>query len=195
MRLVHKYKGIKRSKIVVISGPSAGVGKDTVVRMFLAKHPDWQNPISTTTRRPRPGEVNGVDMTFVDIDTFINWKSAGKFVETAKVNGNFYGILKQPIEEALNVRKNIILRVNIDGALYLKSLYPRAILIFMVAQSDKDLEERLRKRATEKETEIKQRLTLAKQEARQGFKFDHTVISPSGHPERVVAAIEKILEI
>lgn len=150
MYLTHQDGHIAKSKIVVISGPSAGVGKDTVVKIFRERHPDWVHPISTTTRQPRPGEVEEKRMNFVNVETFKNWQKNDKFIETAQVNGNYYGTLKAPVDSAIKEKKNLIIRVDVNGALKLKKIYPNATLIFIIAASDKDLESRLRKEQQKK---------------------------------------------
>ncbi|MBI4101247.1 guanylate kinase, partial [Candidatus Microgenomates bacterium] len=173
-----------QGKLLVISGPSAGVGKDTVMQLFLKQNPDWMAPISTTTRPARRDEIDGKNMHFVSLAEFQRLKSEGKFLEAFMVNNQWYGTLRGPVEEALKNGKNVILRKDVQGALAIKKALPSAITIFIRAESDEALEQRLRSRATEKPTEIEKRLRLAKQELLSVSLFDHLVVNPSGHPEK-----------
>lgn len=180
-------------KFVIISGPSAGAGKDTVLNMFLAKHDDWHLPPSVTTRKPRQGEVHGRDMIFVDEPTFRVWQEQDKFLETDHHALAWYGTLREPVEQLLNKGKNIILRIDVNGALVIKESIPKAILIFVTAENWEALEKRIRGRATEDEKAINHRLKLAQQELKFKDKYDFIVINPSGHPEKAVEELENIL--
>ena len=181
-----------RGKLVVISGPSAGVGKDTILKMFMQKHPDWVQPTSTTTREPRDGEVDGKDMTFVDKETFKQWQKDGTFIESIEVdNGNWYGTQREPVERALINGKNVILRIDVRGAMVLKQQRPEAVLIFITAENEEALEQRIRNRGAEDEEAIQRRLELAKSELPYAAKYDHIVTNPTGHPEQALADLEK----
>lgn len=181
-----------KGKLVVFSGPSAGVGKDTVLKMFLEKHPDWVMPASVTTRLRREGEVDGKDMVFVDGRTFEQWKREGKFLEAIKVDDNkWYGTLSKPVEQALNSGKNVILRKEVRGAFVIKEKMPEAKLVFITAENEKVLEERIRHRGTENEEAIQRRLRLAKTELTYKDKYDVIIVNPTGHPEKAVAELEK----
>jgi guanylate kinase len=181
-------------KLVVISGPSAGVGKDTVLKMFLSKHADWTMPVSTTTRKPRRGEVDGKDMQFVDKTTFEQWQKADKFLESVMVDdGNWYGTLKEPVEKAMSDGKNVVLRKDVRGALIIKQKMPEAVLVFMTAENWEVLEQRIRARGTEDEAAIARRLKLAKQELTYQDKYDFVITNPTGHPEKALAELEQTI--
>ncbi len=183
-----------RGKLLVISGPSAGVGKDTIIKLFLAKHPDWQMPASITTRPARPGEVEGVDMSFVNQTQFKKLREAGKFLEAIQVDNNqWYGTLREPLENLLDQGKNVILRKDVRGALVIKEQIPAAVLIFINAESWDQLERRIRARGTEDESAIQRRLKLAKTEMPYQDKYDYVIVNQTGHPEQGVEGIEKIL--
>src|SRR5688572_2182162 len=181
----------KQGKLVIISGASAGVGKDTILKLFLAEHPDWVQPVSTTTREPRPGEIDGKDMNFVDRATFESWKEQGKFLEAVLVDNNqWYGTLREPVESLLAEGKNVILRIDVRGALMIKELMPGAITVFINADSWEALEERIRARGTEDKAAIERKLELAKTELPYQDKYDHTIVNPADHPEQAVAELE-----
>src|SRR5260221_6477694 len=131
---------MQEGKLAIISGPSAGVGKDTVMRLFLAKHVDWHHPASVTTRNPRKGEIHGHDMMFVDQPTFEKWQKQAKFLETDYHANAWYGTLHNPVQQLLDQGKNIILRVDVNGALVIKKAMPEAILIFITDENCEDLE-------------------------------------------------------
>lgn len=185
---------MKKGKLVVVSGPSAGVGKDTILKMFLEKHSDWNTPISVTTRQPRTGELNGHDYNFVTKVQFEQWQRQGKFMESVLVDNNqWYGTLRQPVEDLLNSGKNVIIRKDVRGCLLIKDVLPDAILVFINAESWEALEQRIRTRGTEDESAIKRKLELAKTELPYQNMFDHVVINPSGHPEKALAELESII--
>ena len=185
---------MKKGKLLVISGLSAGVGKDTILKMFLEAHPDWEHPISTTTRQPRPGEQNGVQMNFVDKATFESWQKEGKFLESILVDNNqWYGTLRAPVEELLDRGKNVILRKDVRGALLIKEALPSAIIEFIDIESWEALEQRIRDRGTEDEPAIRRKLDLAKTELPYRKDFDSVIINPTGHPEKALKELEHIV--
>jgi guanylate kinase len=186
---------MKQGKLLVISGPSAGVGKDTIIRMFREKHPDWQEPPSVTTRQPRPNEVEGKDYFFVDKDTFKQKIEAGHFLEWVETTGHHYGTLKAPIQELLKSGKKIIIRKDVRGALFIKEEIPEAVTVCLLPDEWDALETRFRGRATDSEELIRARLELAEEELAYKDKFDHIIINPHNHPEEAVAAVEKAVGI
>lgn len=183
----------ERGKLLVISGPSAGVGKDTLKDMFAARHPEWVQPPSTTTRPPRAGEVDGVAYNFVDKETFRQWQEEGKFLESFAVTGNLYGTLRAPVEKFLEEGKSVLLRKEVQGALAIKRKIGAAILVFIDVEDPDLIESRMRKRGTDSEEVIQSRVELADEERQSKNQFDYVVINPEGHPERAVAEIEQIL--
>ncbi len=182
-----------KGKLAVISGPSAGVGKDTVLKMFLAEHSDWHLPPSVTTRSPRHNEVHGHDMIFVDKPTFEAWQKQDKFLETDHHAKAWYGTLREPVNQLLSKGKNIILRIDVNGALVIKKIMPKAILVFITAEDWQTLEKRIRNRATEDEEAIIHRLKLARHELKFKDKYDYVITNPSGYPEKAVKELETIL--
>lgn len=184
---------MKRGKLAVISGPSAGAGKDTLLRLFLDKHSDWRQPPSVTTRDPRPGEVAGKDMTFVSKEVFEDWQNSDKFLETDFHASHWYGTLSEPVERLRGQGQNVLLRIDVNGALIVKSKLPETTLIFIKAESPEALEARLRGRGAETEAQIQERLELSKKELLLADKFDHIVINATGKQDDALQQIESIL--
>lgn len=185
-----------KGKLVILTAPS-GAGQDTIIKMFLAKHPDWWLSVSATTRpEVRPGEVSGKDMIFLSPTEFQTRLRAGDFLEAfQQMTGYWYGTLRAPVEEQLAKGINVIVRPEAEGAMAIKKIYPQAVMIFLNAESEEALEKRLRSRHTESETQIQQRLAQNRKKLAHISEYDHVVINPTGHPERAVAEIEKILAL
>lgn len=181
-----------QGKLLIISGPSFGVGKDTIIRMFLQKHPDWQQPPSVTTREPRAGEVEGVDYFFVDRPLFEQKIRNNEFLEWVETTGHLYGTPKEPVERMLKAGKNIIVRKDVRGALSIKKVLPKTITVCLLPDEWEALERRFRGRATDSEERIQSRLELAKEELTYKEHFDHLIINPHNRPEEAVAAVEKV---
>jgi guanylate kinase len=180
-------------KLVVISGASAGVGKDTIVKMFLARHPDWINPPSTVTRQRRTGETEGVDYFFVDTATFKSKMATNDFLETDFHAEHWYGTLEQPIKNALEAGQNVIVRKDVNGAAKIKQKMPEAIVIFIDVESPEVLESRIRGRQTETEEQIQHRLELAKKEQEFKRHFDYVVVNLHNRVQEAVETVERIV--
>lgn len=148
-------------KLFVLSG-SSGVGKGTVLKGFLDKNPNFMLSISCTTRKPRQGEVDGVNYFFISKDDFKNCIENDKFLEWAEFAGNFYGTKKKYINQCLQEGKDIILEIDTQGALQVKKQMPEAVLIFICPPSYETLENRLRGRHTEDEETIQNGLNRLK---------------------------------
>ncbi|WP_353685663.1 guanylate kinase [Thermodesulfovibrio sp. 3462-1] len=165
----------KRGNIFVISAPS-GTGKTTLCERLLKALPDLKMSISHTTRKPRPGETNGVDYFFVDKKTFEEMISKEEFIEWAEVYGNFYGTSKNVISQLMKQGYDILLDIDTQGAKNIKKLYPESILIFILPPSMKELERRLLQRNEDKDT-IKKRVSKAGEEISQYKLYDYIVIN------------------
>ena len=163
-------------KLFVLSG-SSGVGKGTVLKGFLDKNPNFMLSISCTTRKPRQGEVDGVNYFFISKDDFKNCIENDKFLEWAEFAGNFYGTKKKYINQCLQEGKDIILEIDTQGALQVKKQMPEAVLIFICPPSYETLENRLRGRHTEDEETIQKRLEQVKVEHERAEKFDYKIVN------------------
>lgn len=183
-----------KGKLLIISGPS-GVGKDTIVRMFRQKHPDWREPPSVTTRQPRTGEVEGANYYFVDRSTFEKKIESGEFLEWVETTGHLYGTPKEPVEKMLDDGKNVIVRKDVRGALEIKKIIPATITICLLPEEWGNLEQQFRGRGTDSEELTRARLDLAKEELTYKKHFDHLVVNPRDRPEEAVVAVEKTIEL
>lgn len=163
-------------KLYVISG-SSGVGKGSVLKGFLSRNPEFMLSISCTTRKPRVGEVDGVNYFFLTSDEFKDCIENDKFLEWAEFAGNFYGTKKKYIKQCLDDGKNVILEIDTKGALQVKKTMPESVLIFICPPSFEELEERLRGRHTEDELTIQKRLAEAKDEWERAKSFDYMIVN------------------
>lgn len=181
----------RSGKLIVISGPS-GVGKDTVLGLFRQRNPDWRESPSVTTRQPRAGEVDGKDYYFISPTEFKTMIKKHELLEWVEYTGHFYGTLRQPIEAALKEGRNVIVRKEIQGALFIKDAIPQSIVICLLPDEEEALEKRFRGRATDSEELLNARMELAKEELKFKEHFDHIVINPHNDPEKAVSEIENI---
>ena len=177
-------------KLFVISG-SSGVGKGTVIKEFLQRHPEFKLSVSCTTRSPREGEIDGVNYFFLLKDEFKKRIENGDSLEWAEFSGNLYGTGKDYVKETLNSGHNLILEIDTKGALNVKKIMPEAKLIFILPPSMEELEARLRGRNTESEEAIQKRLNSTKLEIENSKKFDYKIVNNT--IEQALSDLEKIL--
>jgi guanylate kinase len=159
--------------ILVITGPS-GVGKGTLIKGLLERVPGLQLAVSATTRRPRTGEVNGVDYHFLSAEDFERRVAAGEFVEHAEYAGNRYGTLKSELSRPA---RGIVLEIDVQGARQVREALPEAKLIFIEPPSFEDLERRLAGRASDQPEQIERRLAAARAELAAAGEFDHRIVN------------------
>lgn len=185
----------KPNLVIVISGPS-GSGKSTVINTLCKADETLHLSVSATTRKPRAGEVDGVDYHFLSSAEFEKYIQQDRFLEWAEYSGNLYGTLKSEIADAREAGKDSILEIEVKGSLEIRAqdLAPaRSILIFIVPPSFALLEERLRRRETESESELKQRLDIAKSEVLEIQHYDYWVRNPEGAVQDAVQQIQAII--
>lgn len=166
----------RRGTLFVVSAPS-GTGKDTVVRELLARHPELGFSVSATTRKPRPGEQEGVDYYFVSPERFSEMIEKNEFLEYAEYTSASYGTPAGPVDEALDAGRDMILVIEMTGARWVQVKRPDAVLIFLVPPSFEELERRLRGRGTETEEQIEARMKKARTEVAQMGGYDYIVIN------------------
>jgi guanylate kinase len=180
-------------RLVVVSGPS-GVGKSTVVERLLRCAPvPLVRSVSATTRRPRPGEVEGVDYYFLSPEEFERRRTAGEFIECFAVfgRGEWYGTLKSEVLPRLAAGQWVLLAIDVHGAQQVVSDYPDTITLFLRAASVDELEKRLRGRNTETDESVKRRLGEARREMAAADGYDYQVVNDD--VERAVGEIRDIL--
>ncbi|MBR1969661.1 MAG: guanylate kinase [Clostridia bacterium] len=167
-----KNKGL----LFVVSGPS-GVGKGTICQEYVKTHDDSVLSISATTRAPREGEKHGVNYYYITNEEFEAGIAKGEFLENAVFCGNRYGTPKKAVLEMLESGKNVILEIEVQGAMQVRSHYPEGVFVFVIPPSLKELENRLRGRNTETDDVIKKRLERAKQEFALCEKYNYILMN------------------
>lgn len=181
---------MQQGKTFIISGPS-GVGKSTVLRELFKDRDDLYFSISATTREPREGEEDGVHYHFIDIKHFQELIEADALLEYAEYVGNFYGTPKKFVDKAMNDGRDVILDIEVQGALQVCSKRPETIRIFIAPPSWEELERRLKGRGTDSEDKIQKRLLRAKAELQTADVYDYFVINDS--VEQAVREINAIM--
>ena len=183
---------IKNDKglLLVISGPS-GTGKGTVCKRLLEKNKDIFLSVSATTRKPREGEIDGVSYHFYDEDKFRNLIAKNQFIEWAAFCDNYYGTPKAPVVENIENGRDVMLEIEIEGAMKVRAKHPEGVYIFLFPPSIEALEERLKGRGTETDEVIAKRLARAKEEFKMCTKYNYYVVNDD--LEKAVEEIEAII--
>ncbi|MBD7910393.1 MULTISPECIES: guanylate kinase [Clostridium] len=180
----------KRGVLIVISGPS-GAGKGTICKALLEKHDDLYLSVSATTREPRKGEVHGVNYYFLTKDEFRKRIDRNDFLEWAEVYENFYGTPRSSVDKMLDEGKNVILEIDIQGALKVKENCEDGVFIFILPPSMEELKQRIINRGSETPESLMRRFTSAYQEINYISKYNYGVINDK--VEDAVVKIENIL--
>jgi len=178
---------------VVLSGPS-GVGKDTLLRALLARDDRITGVVTAKTRARRPGERQGVDHLFLDDDDFEVMVQHDEFLEHAIVYGHRSGVPREPVREALERGLTVVARTDIQGARTLRDSVPGALLIFITAPDLPTLERRLRSRDDVPEADLRNRLSLAREEIAAAAEFDYVVINRDDAEDTAVNEVLAILQ-
>ena len=178
-----------RGSLIILSGPS-GAGKGTIHNELLKTEENLTYSVSMTTRSPRPGEEEGVDYYFVTEEQFKKEIKKGSFLEYALVHGNYYGTLKKNVNDSLDKGFDVILEIDIQGALKIKENNPDAIFIFIMPPSMRELKNRLVKRGTETKDKLIERFKNAYKEVNEMNKYNYVVIN-----DEVDKAVEKVHSI
>ena len=178
--------------LIVISGPS-GVGKDSVVTRMAKKKLPFYFVVTATTRPPRVDEDHGVDYFFFSKDQFAEMIEQDELLEYAIVYDDYKGIPKSQIREAFNSGKDVVMRLDVQGAATIHEIYPEALLIFLVTGTEEELENRLRKRRTENPEGMKLRIATARQEVKRVVEFDYVVENRDSKLDEAVNVIEAII--
>lgn len=176
-------------RLIVLSGPS-GVGKDTVLHELRRLDPSLRYSVSYTTRDPRPGETDGVSYSFIDEPRFREMAARGEFLEWADVHGHLYGTAEERVKEALARGEDIVLKIDVQGAAWIRPRVDGALFIFLMPPSEDELRRRLLARDTEDEAAVELRVRNAVAEMAEGAAYDHQVVN-----DDVNRAAREILDI
>ena len=189
------YDGFERKTtplLIILSG-TAGSGKDSVIRRMIDRGVPFEFVTNLTSRPPRPGEIDGRDYHFVSEAEFKELIRKDDLLEHAVVYGQYKGIPKRPVREALASGKDVILRIDIQGAATVRRQYPEAISIFLTAASPEELKRRLLARGTDTADQVELRLRMASDEMRRIPEFDYLVVNADGRLEDTVEMIVSII--
>lgn len=194
MQQRNPYVQTRYPLLIVISGPSA-VGKDTIARRLIDRRPDnFYFVVTATTREPRPREVHGRDYFFVSTDEFAEMIENDELLEYALVYNDYKGVPKQQIVDALESGKDVIMRVDPQGAATIRKLIPNAVFIFLIAESEQAMVTRLRERKSETPEGLSLRIATARQEMKRIDEFDYCVVNAHEKQEEAVDAILCIIQ-
>jgi guanylate kinase len=175
--------------LLVISAPS-GAGKTTIAKEVLRQFPRFRFSVSATTRKRRPGEVDGKDYFFLSRDDFEKLLSEDGLVEHEEIYSEYYGTPRSEIDKALKKGENIVFDVDVNGALSIKNKYPEAVLIFIKPPSVQALQERLKGRGSESAEQIKRRLARVPMELEKGRLFDYIIVN-----DKLEIAVKEVFDI
>ncbi len=178
--------------LVVISGPS-GVGKDSVLMRMRELGFPFHFVVTMNSRPPRPGEIPGVDYHFVTPEEFEAMVERDELLEWARVYDQYKGVPKFEVRQAHASGRDVVMRVNVDGAATIKRIVPEALLVFIAPGSMDELHHRLKLRRTESPNDLERRLSLAQQELEQVVHFDYVVINREGLLDETVGAVRSII--
>ena len=180
----------RKGLLLVVSGPS-GAGKGTICKALLNKNDQIKLSVSATTRKPRNGEVHGVNYFFIEKEEFAKMIENGEFLEYAQIYDNFYGTPKAAIIECLEKGQDVILEIEMQGARQIKEVYPEGVFIFVLPPSLEELKSRIVGRGTETQEEIEKRFSCAFEEINQIVNYDYFIVNED--TEKSVSDVEAII--
>lgn len=185
------HTGIERGsgRLFVISAPS-GAGKSTLCRALLSHDPDLNYSISYTSRKPRGQERDGVEYHFISEDEFERGIESGRWAEWARVHGNYYGTSAADLQRQLTGGSDVLLDIDVEGTRQIRKRFPESVTIFIMPPSMAALEQRLRQRGTDSETEIRRRLQNAQDEMRDRELYRHVIVN-----DRLPQATADLIEL
>lgn len=181
---------IRRGLLLVVSGPS-GAGKGTICKALLERHPEINISVSATTRQPRNGEVDGINYHFLTKDDFVEKLSEDGFFEHAQVYDNYYGTPKKFVIDKLAAGEDVLLEIDIQGAMQVREKYPEGIYLFVLPPSMSELKNRIIKRGSETQESLEKRFSSAFKEIDFIKKYDYYIINDD--LERAVTTLENII--
>ncbi|UCD41536.1 MAG: guanylate kinase [Chloroflexota bacterium] len=178
--------------LIVISGPS-GVGKDSVIKSMKERDLPFHFVVTATSRSPRENEQHGVDYFFISQEEFIQMIEEDELLEHAIVYGDYKGIPKEQVRQALASGKDVVMRIDVQGAATIRDISPEALLIFLTTQNESEMIERLKLRKTETTDGLQNRIAIAREELKRKSEFDYVVVNRDSHLEEAVDTILAII--
>jgi guanylate kinase len=189
MKIVQANSG---NLVIVISGPS-GVGKDVTIARIKQSGIKFHHVTTATTRERRPGEKDGVDYFFISRAEFKKRIRSGEFLEHAEVYGNYYGVPRSEVRHGLDNKLDVLIKVDVQGAVTLKKKIPGAVFIFLLPPSAEDLQQRIRDRKADSEKAVGLRLGMLEEELKSLAIFDYAVVNHNNNLDETVSAVKAIL--
>jgi guanylate kinase len=188
------YRSLSEARpvLVVISGPS-GVGKDATLQLMKDQDQPFHFVVTATTRPKRPNETEGVDYHFVSMSEFARMIEEDELLEHAMVYGDYKGIPKKHVREALASGKDVIMRIDVQGAATMRKLIPNAVTIFLTSESEEELVRRLQQRRTEDPGKLAMRIATARGELRRVTEFDYVVVNRFDRLDETVDQVRSII--
>lgn len=183
----------KKGILVVVSGP-AGTGKGTVISRVFEKSDKFVYSVSATTRTPRPGEKDGIAYHFKTKEKFEELINDNLLLEYTYYCGNYYGTLKSAVDKYLNRGLNVILEIEVDGAMRIKTKFPESVLILIIPPNFQTLEKRLRKRGTNTEEDIQRRLARSREEIRFFNRYDYVIVNGNNKIDKAADTFISIID-
>ena len=183
---------LSHNLLIVLSGPS-GVGKDAVLKKMKELDLPFHYVVTATTRPKRAGESHGIDYHFISRDEFQRMMERGELMEWAEVYGNYYGVPKGEVTQALSIGKDVILKVDVQGAATIKKILPQAVFIFLLPPSTEELERRLKQRSSESGADLAVRLEKARGETESLPLFDYVITNHQDELDDVISQIQAIV--
>ena len=176
--------------LIVVSAP-AGCGKDTILEQVLANNGNIFYSVSATTRTIRPGEVDGASYYFKSRDEFETMIKNSELLEYTEYCGNYYGTPRKAVMDMLDAGKDVVLKIEVEGAANIKRMFPDCVMIFILPPSISELDRRLHKRGTESEEVIQKRIAAAKNELTYAANYDYTIVN--GALEKAIEDFETVV--
>ena len=189
----HENSPLSSGPLLIILSGLSGVGKDSVLNGLRKSALPLEFIVTVTTRAPRPNEKDGVHYHFVSENEFQKMIDGNELLEWATVYGNHYGPPREPVKRAMEAGKDVVIKVDVQGAATIKKAVPQAVLIFLMPQSPEELMQRLKQRQTESPFDLALRIKTAEEEMKQLSLFDYSVLNRQGEIDLAVSQIEAII--